>query len=176
MKFTENTWMRIIAVLEIIGGGVGVLFVVYMSVMSEFAFNVIILMPIFLGIYILSLLAGIKLWERTEFGRKASIVTQFIQLPKLVSPAFTFMFSFGFDLFPHITFVNNLSTMGIQFRLFSDGQMFLNTQAPLMLGFSLTSIFALIQLWNYDPNAVEEKASEGDDGPPGPEEYFLDNK
>jgi hypothetical protein len=42
---------------------------------------------------IFSVVAGIALWCGTSFGRKASMVVQAIQLPKIISPALIFMFS-----------------------------------------------------------------------------------
>ena len=173
MRLSETTWIRTIAVLEIVGGAVGILFMAYISIAAGFAFSAMVVVPISLGIFVLSLIAGIYLWRQQEFGRKASIVTQFIQLPKLISPAFTFTFSFGFDFFPHITFVDSFVTAGIQFRFLADGQLFINSQGfPIFLGISLPAIIALQKLWNYNPTNEGNESTICRDEPPPPDQYF----
>ena len=169
----QKTWIKAIAILEMVGGVVGILFCIYGSVASGFAFNVMVVIPVSFGIFILSLIAGIYLWKGREFGRKASIVVQFIQLPKFASPAFTFMFSFGFDLFAHLTLSNGFSNLGIQFRFLADGQLFLMTEGtPILLGISIPAIIALIKLQNY---RVEETMLTDEQGPPSPDEYFKED-
>jgi hypothetical protein len=82
------------------------------------------------------------------------------------------MFSFGFDLFPHLTFVDGFSTIGIQFRFLADGQFFLMSEGrPILIGISIPAIIALIKLQNY---RIEDStsASESIETPPGPGEYF----
>ena len=169
----KSIWIKTIAIFEIVGGVVGILFCIYSSVVSGFAFNVMIVIPISLGIFILSLVAGIFLWNGSEKGRKASMVVQVIQLPKIVSPAFIFMFSFGFDLFPHITLVKDFSNIGVQFRILADGQLFVNSEgAPFLLGFSIPAIIALVKLSNYNANLQHGDSKAVNENPPGPEEYF----
>lgn len=168
----NNVWIKGISIVEIIGGVVGILFMVYVAVSSDFALNVMVIIPIGLAIFVLSLIAGVSLWRNTEFGRKVSIVVQFLQLVKVMSPAFTFMFSFGFDLFPHLTLVDGFSTIGIQFRFLADGQFFLMSEGrPIFIGVSIPAIIALIKLQNY---RIEDStsASEPIETPPGPGEYF----
>ena len=173
----KNIWIKTIAILEVIGGIVGILFMFYGAVASGFEFGFMLVGPISLGIFILSLVAGILLWKGKERGRKASIVVQFIQLPKLMSPALIFMYSFGFDLFPHITLVKDFSNVGIQFRVLADGQLFVNSAgAPLLLGISVPSIIALIKLWNYDPKELNEDSLNAYETPPSPDQYFGSNR
>jgi len=83
-----------------------------------------------------------------------------------------FMFSFGFDVFAHMTFMNSFATAGIEFRFLSDGQLFLGKEsAPVLLGFSLPAMIALIKLQNYDPYEPQP-AETLDQDPPGPDRYF----
>src|ERR1700753_2948217 len=93
--------VRIIAVLEIVGGVVGICFVAWWLLAVPFNLINILLAPIPVGIYVFSLAAGASLWRGKSFGRKASIAVQAIQLPKIISPWLIFMFSFGFDLWVH---------------------------------------------------------------------------
>ncbi len=164
-----------IAVLEIIGGIVGILFMAWVSIMSGFALNVISVVPISLAIFTLSLVAGVYLWSETEFGRRASIVVQFIQLPKIATSALVFMFSFGLDVFPQLVLNNGQSFFGIQFRFLADSQLFfLSSGSTFILGFSLTSIIAIHKLWFYEVGRNEIPA-EASETPPSPEIYFDDS-
>lgn len=63
----------------------------------------------------LAVVAGITLWRETSFGRKASIVVQFIQLPKITSPVIIFLFSFGFDFWLH---ASPSGIVGFQYSIF----------------------------------------------------------
>jgi hypothetical protein len=168
----NSTWFKIIAVLEMVGGGVGILFVLYSTVARGFALSTLEIAPIMIAIFVLSLIAGILLWKGNETGRKASIVVQFIQVSKFASPALIFMFSFGFDLFPHLTLTGDYSNAGIQFRFLSDGQLFLNPEgAPFLLGISIPALIAIAKLWNYDSELQADDRASFEDKPPGPEEY-----
>jgi hypothetical protein len=171
-KNAKRIWIRIIAAFEIVGGIVGTLFMIYAAVAAGFAFKVMVIIPIALAIFILSLIAGIYLWKGAEFGRKASIVIQFIQLPKLMSPLLIFTFSFGADVFSHVTFFGEAYAVGLQFRFLSDSQLFVNTDPGFVLfGFSLPAVVALVTLWNYRPAIPEDLT--GELNPPEPNEYFT---
>src|SRR5436309_3080870 len=100
-------WIKTIAVLEMVGGVVGVLFMVYVAMSSEFAVPVIFVGSFSSAIFVLSMLAGSWLWQGQRRGRTASIVIQCIQLPKVISGPLIFMFSFGFDVFAHVTLLQN---------------------------------------------------------------------
>lgn len=164
-------WLKCIAVLEMIGGAVGILYCPYMLIMSGLRLDALIIISLFLLIYILSLTAGIYLWKGTRFGRIASIVVQFLQLPKIISPIASITFSFGFDLYPHLTIIDGFSAVGFQFRFLADGQLFFNSGgAPLLLGFSIPAAVALVKLRNFDPDGIEV-AGIFEQLPPSPDEY-----
>src|SRR5258706_9738849 len=120
--------IRIIAVLQIIGGLLGIAFTSWtmatqMSNILSAPIGVIEVLIDFLAV-----VAGIALWRETSFGRKASIVIQLIQLPKIASPAIVFLFSFGFDVWVH---ASSSGVVGIQTSV-SFNQLFLNVpNAPV---------------------------------------------
>jgi len=161
--------IRIISALEIVGGVFGIGFVIW--VMLKMPFNVFsgALGVISIGIYALSLVAGIALWGGRPFGRKASIIVQTIQVPKLVSPLFTFIFSFGFDLWVHYLLAGNFATLGFEFRFLAFNQLFINLPgAPLGLGVSISAFFFLTVLFRYQP---EKTVNETAPPPPPPEDW-----
>src|SRR5262249_43826494 len=107
----------------------------------------LIFAPIPISIYFLSLVAGVALWRDNSFGRKASIVVQAIQLPKIVSPLIIFTFSFGFDLWVHILLTRGFSSLGFEFKFLAFNQFFFNVQdAPFGLGVSIIACISLAML------------------------------
>src|SRR5262245_26314917 len=110
----SKTWVRIISVSEIVGGVAGAGLVIWMLLAAPFNALALIFAPLPFSINILSLVAGVALWRGSSFGRKASIVVQAIQLPKIVSPLIIFMFSFGFDLWVQILLTEGLSNLGFE--------------------------------------------------------------
>src|SRR4029077_20383200 len=112
-----KAWIRIIAVLEIIGGIVGIILTAWQIAVSPINIFTIIFGLVILGIYVLSLIAGVALWQCRPFGRTASIIVQAIQLPKIISPAIIFTFSFGLDLWIHLLLSETVMNVGFEFRL-----------------------------------------------------------
>jgi len=87
----------LIAVLEIVGGVNG-LATIFIQLINRRLETTSTNQALFLiAIHLLALFAGIMLWRDTRIGRVTSIVCQLIQLPKLLSPEFAFMVSFGID-------------------------------------------------------------------------------
>jgi hypothetical protein len=148
----SKTWVRIISVSEIVGGVAGAGLVIWMLLAAPFNALALIFAPLPFSINILSLVAGVALWRGSSFGRKASIVVQAIQLPKIVSPLIIFMFSFGFDLWVHILLTEGLSNLGFEFRFLAFSQLFFNVpNAPFGLGVSITACIFLAMLLRYKP-------------------------
>jgi len=140
--------IRIIAILEIGGGLCGMAFVIWTMItqISNIFSEMIGIAEVL--IHIFAVVAGITLWGGTSFGRKASLAIQLIQLPKITSPAIIFLFSFGFDLWVH---VSSSGVVGIQASVFFN-QLFFNVpNAPIDFGVSITAIIALSILKKYEP-------------------------
>src|SRR5215470_15408894 len=148
----SKTWVRIISVLEIVGGVFGIGDVIWVLLATPFNALTLIFAPIPISIYILSLVADVALWRDNLFGRKASIVVQAIQLPKIMSPLIIFTFSFGFDIWFHILFTREVSNLGFEFRFLAFYQYLFNVQdAPFGLGVSITACIFLAALLRYKP-------------------------
>lgn len=166
----SKAWMRIISVLEMIGGAVGVGLVIWWLLATPVNAFTVAIAPIPISIYIFSFVAGVSLWRGSSFGRKASIVVQVIQLPKVVSPFIIFMFSFGLDLWVHTLFAEGFSTVGFEFRALAFHQFFINVQAPVGIGVSLTAVISLVMLIRYKPEGTQEVAML----PPAPVPYEVE--
>ena len=153
----SKTWVRIISVLEIVGGVDGIGLMIWALMVTPDNALALILAPIPISIYILSLVAGVALWRDNSFGRKASIVVQAIQLPKIASPLIIFMFSFGFDFWVHILFTGGFSKLGFEIRFLADNEFFINVQdAPFGLGVSITACIFLRMLLRHKPGRAKE--------------------
>jgi hypothetical protein len=164
-------WIKLISILEIIGGVVGNLFIVYFVVISGFDVNVLLIAPVAFAIYTLSLVAGIYLWKGKSIGRKLSIITQFIQLPKIISPLIVFTFCFGLDIYPYLMFRNGFSTVGLEFKLLAYNELYIDVaNAPYGLGVSIMAIIFLLLLYRYNPPAPQPPEPEIE-MPPRPDEY-----
>jgi hypothetical protein len=122
--------VRTIAIFQIIGGAFSFCFITWSLVtqVPDIASGIIGMVELLIDVA--AVVAGITLWRGTSFGRKASLGIQFIQLPKIVSPAIVFLFTFGLDVWVH---ASTSGLVGIQFSVFNN-QLFLNVQnAPVDL-------------------------------------------
>ena len=142
--------IRIIASLQIIGGIVTFGYFAWSLAANPPNIPSGIIAIIELLIDVAAVVAGITLWLGTSFGRKASMVIQAIQLPKITSPTVVFLFTFGFDVWVH---ASSAGVVGIQLSVFQHA-LFLNTQnAPVDIGISITAIIALVLLKRYVPES-----------------------
>ena len=164
-------WLKIIAVLEIIGGILGIAFMFWVLLTNPVNVFTILLAIVATGIYVLSLVAGLLLWQDRSNGRTASIVVQVIALPKIITPAIIFMFSFGFDVWLHYLQTAVSSNVGFEFRFLAFNQFFINApNAPVGIGVSITSCVFLAILVKHKPGAVSAEAL-----PPAPPVEWSNN-
>ncbi len=147
--------IKFISVLEIVGGVCGIGFLVWVFASTPYNPLALLIAPIPLSIDALSLVAGISLWRGSSFGRKASIVVQTIQIPKLISPLLTFTFSFGLDVWVHYLLAGDFAKLGVQFNVLAFNAFYINmADAPMGLGVSLTACVFLALLFRYQPGAA----------------------
>jgi len=141
-------WIRLIAILEIVGGIFGIAFVVLQLVARQTG---LLFASIALAVYILSLVAGVALLRNRPFGRIGSIIVQCIQLPKYVSPLFVFMFSFGFDAYLYFALTNTANAItGFEFKFLAFNQLFVNVaDAPVIFGVSIPASIFLAMLLKH---------------------------
>lgn len=149
---------RLISGLEVIGGVGGLIILAKQFPAFRFEISVILLAPIAIGVYLMSLVAGLLLWREHRAGRVASIIVQAIQLPKLVSPLLIFMFSFGFDFYPFVAVARGVSRVQVEVKFFAFYNLYLNIpEVPVSFGVSIPAIIFLIVLLRYKPGKTQEK-------------------
>ena len=163
--------IKTIAMLEITGGVFGMAFIAWALASAPYNAFTLLIAPVPLGIDALSLIAGVALWRGSSFGRKASIVVQTIQIPKLISPLLTFAFSFGFDAWAHYYLLaGNVVKIGVEFRVLAFNAFHINIQtAQLGLGVSLTACVFLAILFKYQPAAATDELPPLPPPPPPPD-------
>ena len=144
---------RLIAGLEVIGGIGGLVILAKQLPTFPLEIHVIVLAPVAICIFLLSLIAGLLLWRDHRAGRMASIIVQVIQLPKLFSPLLSFMFSFGFDVYPYVVVARGVSRVDVGFQLFAFYNLYLNQpRIPVAFGISIPAAAFLIMLLRYKPD------------------------
>ena len=146
-------WIRLIAILEIIGGLSGIVFVALELVAAPTDRQTLILASIAMAVYLFSLIAGITLWIGRPFSRVASIIIQAIQLPKYLSQLLIFMFSFGFDAYVYGILTSNAQAIfGFEFKFLAFNQLFVNVaDSPAGFGISIPACAFLVMLLRYKP-------------------------
>jgi hypothetical protein len=156
----SRIWIRIISILEIIGGLSGIAFVAWEIVATPTDRHSIVIGAIVFAVYVFSFIAGIALWLERPFGRVASIVVQAIQLPKYISQLIIFMFSFGIDAYVYGMLTNNgQPTFGIEFKFLAFNQFFVNVpDAPSGFGISISACVFLGVLLKFKPKRLSEDA------------------
>ena len=148
-----NLWLKIISVVEIVGGVSGL----YVAAREGLAHPqggavTILILLVFAGINLLSIYAGVALWLGRSSGRIASIIVQALQLPKIFSPVVIYVISIGFDVWFQFLTRGQSYALGFELRVLSSVQFVFNAQgAPLGCGISLVSCVFLAMLLRYSP-------------------------
>ncbi len=151
--------IRVISVLQIVGGLYGLIASCSGALANASRGAIAISVIIVAAVNLISLAAGVELWRGRPFGRWASIGVQALQLPKIISPAITFMISFGLDFWVYYYLQGARLTLGFEYRLLGFNQFFVNTQgAPTGFGISLVSCIFLAALLRYRPGAAPKDA------------------
>jgi len=141
----------LVSLLEILGGISGIALMVYVLAVNHINLAALIVWFITVGIYLLSIIAGVRLFKGKSGGRTASIIVQALQIPKIISPAFIFMFSIGLDFWVNIIISPGGDVnAGFQLRTPAFSQIFIAVSgAPIGLGVSVTSVIFLFLLIKY---------------------------
>jgi len=162
--------IRTIAVLEIVGGLSGIVFILWSLTNYSLQPLSLAIALFIVGIDVYSLAAGIALWPGTSFGRTASIIIQIIQIPKIFSSTLIFTFSFGVDLWINLLLDERFSAVGFQTSFLASNQLYLNVKTGQTgIGLSLTGATFLFILLKYKPRPATVTL------PPPPPSGFAEN-
>jgi hypothetical protein len=145
--------LRVLAVLEVVGGVFGLITVPVALVRLGATANLVATAVIGVPFFLLAIFAGVMLWRERPSGYLASIVVQVPQLIKIATSQFAFLLGLGGDLsVVHITHQdpngNVLRTVSVN----SQGGSFLVIEmgrppgAPLVFGVSIIPCVALVLL------------------------------
>lgn len=145
--------LKVVAVLEIIGGVGGPAWLLFGLVWAKFPTDQLAGVAVGTAIFLLSLFAGVMLWRDRPVGYATSAAVQFAQLLKIATPQFAFMLSLGGDV--SVVSVTHQDPAGRSLRVLS-----FNSQAgafsvvefgrppgaPQVFGISIVSCLALAVL------------------------------
>jgi hypothetical protein len=147
----SKLWVRLLAVLEIVGGVFGIAFVLSQVAAGPNNRLTLVFALIAFVVYILSFVAGVALLRNHRFGRIGSIIIQSVQLPKYSSQLFVFMFSFGFDAYLYFGLTNAMNAItGFHFKFLAFNQLFVNvSDAPVIFGVSISASIFLTMLLRH---------------------------
>lgn len=151
-----NKWPRIVGVYEVVGGGIGFLFSLYILFTNSVIFSSTFLIISFLTatlLYTFMVTAGILLLKESDHGYSFTKIIQLIQVPHFTIAGFTYLFLTGLQ----ISFTAGSKSFGLNLTAgnFFDFA-FSNEGNGWMIGINLIPIIALI-LINKKPHALEEK-------------------
>ncbi len=157
----SKIWIRIISVLEIVGGLSGIAFVGWEIAAAPTDHHPLLIGAIALLVYVFSLVAGVTLWLERPFGRVASIVVQAIQLPKYTSQLIVFMFSFGLDVYVYGMLTTNAQPVfGFELKFLAYNQLFVSLpDAPAGFGISISACVFLGMLLKFKPKRLTQDVS-----------------
>lgn len=151
--------LQIVAVLEIVGGALGLLGVLVSLVWSGLASNAIVSAAIGITFFLLAIFAGAMLWRNRASGYFASVAVQLPQLIKIATPQFAFLLCLGGDLAVLQTTQTDPEGRAIRtLRFNSQGGSFSIVEtsrpegAPLLFGISLVPCVVLAFLrkgWRF---------------------------
>jgi len=138
---STNTAFRLISIFQIVSGFCGIVLVAagLIGIVNERAVRML-----WFGFFpILNIIAGVLLWRRQRHAVSASILIQLVQVPFIQTNGFTF--NLGMSL--------NFRISGIWQGQYGDG--------PLVLGFNVISLVALIILLRYNASSRAIKIDTG---------------
>ncbi len=150
---------RVIAVIEMLGGLVGIIFsfsfIVRFSQQWHIAFPdgsvwlllfLILIFLIFFIFYILSLCGGYLLWQQTRWGYRLSIFIQAVQIPTLITANFFYQFISGILFAVGMDFMGGRHGVGVKWFLGSRWSFSLSSDFTFSLYINLFSLVALVYL------------------------------
>ncbi len=100
---TGYGWWKVIAALEILGGGTGLV----VGILLPFLNSSLDLSPAIVALdilFLLSIIAGVAVWRNREFGFHLSLILFLVQIPQFALGGISFQLISGFSITPMLYF------------------------------------------------------------------------
>lgn len=146
-------WMKFIAIVEMVGGIVGILLGIGLAVKffeMPASLNGLLLMILFSCPFC----AGLFLWKKHRLGYPLTVIVQALQIPVFSSACFSYLFSSG------LFFAITIGAMGLNFEFNIIGSKFniaVNQNDPFSIGINFIPIIFLWQLYKHRDYQIQDK-------------------
>lgn len=148
----KTKWFAVIAILQVIGGGLGLLVSFqYLSDVGNIDAFVVLITMIFIVFYLTSIFAGWLLWKEHPQGITLSMFIQLLQIPQISIPGFVYIFINPLD----ISLVMRSSSFPVSITEFSFGpdiffgsswSFYVGAFEEFLVGFNVLALVLLIFL------------------------------
>lgn len=159
--------MKLISLYEIIGGILGICTFIILSILMFVSPIVnknlltILALIIMIGLYVLSIVAGIVLWRKGPKGINISIIAQAFQIPYVVLSGFTYLFISGLQLGAAVTFAGSSFGLKMLIHIGSSGNMDFGSDSKyILLGINIVPIIIIFFLKKIKKTIISNEINE----------------
>lgn len=139
----KTRWNKPIAILQILGGIVGILVSLVSLAALKPNFLIILIFLPFVSLYLLSIVAGVLLWRRHRLGIPLSVIVQVPQIISFSINKLAYLFISGLQ----IAFILKSKKIAIEFMLGSKWHLnFATEDHSLTIGLNIIALFIVIYL------------------------------
>ena len=149
----NNKVIKFISLIQIIGGILGILI--------SFQFLILLLLPtnlFILLVFLLSLIAGIWLWQEKKLGYLLTYIVQILQVPYIVTNVISYSIVSGLQLAFIIEFSSQILNLNTRFWIGSNANFSIFNEVPFSaLGFNIVPLIIILYLVNYQLKQKRQK-------------------
>ena len=138
-----NRWVKVIAALEVAGGIFGVLVLGAGTLLSASAPSERLLRSLALPPFLLSLIAGLCLWQGARTGYRLSLLVQALQIPKFLIAGVAYRFVVPAELFVGF---QGLARLAFGWYVGADFRITVNPGGTFLLGINLVALASFLYL------------------------------
>lgn len=145
---------RVIAIWEVVGGFLGIIVSIWYLFVNVVTPINLLIYAIFIGLYVLSGVAGLFLWKNQRRGISWSILIQALQIPVVTSPVLIYLFALplAIVLMLYGVFTGPETSMGfhVQVLFLPDWSLrFGGTEGQFVLGVNVVALICLVYLSSH---------------------------
>jgi len=149
----NNKVIKFISLIQIIGGVLGILI--------SFQFLSLHILPIsllILIIFVLSIIAGIYLWQEKNIGYWLTYIVQVLQVPYVVTNIISYSIVSGLQLAFIIVSSSQILNLNTNFWIGSNANFGIYNEVPFSaLGFNIVPVIIILYLVNYQLKQKRQK-------------------